>query len=315
MSRPQRRLTKLSTNDIKVLQALRAGPMDPSELYERFSGAYAMSNVLSNGYVTFEKGIYRITESGRAICPTRRQVEMAKNLPPLPIQPVRQVKQVETISIYNVPTIKPVESDIQMKTVEKTSKAKLIREIITVNPGINHDDLVARVTNNTTDFAEAKKATDMIEYVVRNGGFTRCNDLQLPGESKSSAKRYYTEADYLKRKEKAQKVIETTVPTLEQHHEAAAAVIKLSDIRAEHGPSFKQLIEENTKSALEVQEGGDHYKRMKIQPIEYITANNLSFIEGSIVKYISRRKNKNGIQDLKKARHFIDIPIEQESAA
>jgi hypothetical protein len=59
MSRPQRRLTKLSTNDIKVLQALRAGPMDPSELYERFSGAYAMSNVLSNGYVSFEKGIYR----------------------------------------------------------------------------------------------------------------------------------------------------------------------------------------------------------------------------------------------------------------
>jgi len=236
---------------------------------------------------------------------------MAKNLPPLPIPPLRQIKPIETISIYNVPVIKPVESDIQMKTVEKTSKAKLIREIITDYPGINHDDLVAKVTNNTTDLAEAKKATVMIEYVVRNGGFTRCNDLQLPGESKSSAKRYYTEADYLKRKEKAQKIIDTTVPTLEQHHEAAAPIVKLKHLPNEVGPMINEWIEK-AQSALNVQEGGDHYKRMKIQPIEYITANNLSFIEGSVVKYISRWKNKNGIQDLKKARHFIDILIEQQ---
>ncbi len=66
------------------------------------------------------------------------------------------------------------------------------------------------------------------------------------------------------------------------------------------------------KSALQVQEGGSHYKDMKIQPAEYIHANNLPFIEGSVIKYISRWRNKNGIEDLKKAKHFIDLLIELE---
>jgi hypothetical protein len=221
--------------------------------------------------------------------------------------------------------IKPVERDIQMKTVEKSSKAKVIREIITANPGINHDDLVKKVTNNSTDIATAKKASDMIEYVIRNGGFTRCNDIQLPGENKTAAKRYYTHADYLKRKEKAQKVVEKSIPTLAQHHEAKIHLDngQMYDVATGKPIIEKPVIKEslttelatdNKTSALNVQEGGDHYKRMKIQPIEYITANNLSFIEGSVVKYISRWKNKNGIQDLKKARHFLDILIEQQSA-
>jgi|TARA_B110000977_G_scaffold177454_1_gene234023 hypothetical protein len=49
-----------------------------------------------------------------------------------------------------------------------------------------------------------------------------------------------------------------------------------------------------------------------IQPIEYIHANNLSFIEGSIVKYISRWRNKNGVEDLEKIKHYIDLLIELE---
>jgi len=66
-------------------------------------------------------------------------------------------------------------------------------------------------------------------------------------------------------------------------------------------------------SALETQEGGTHYKDMKIQPIEYIHANNMPFAEGCIVKYISRWRAKNGIKDLEKARHFIDLLIELEA--
>ncbi|MDP3322676.1 MAG: DUF3310 domain-containing protein [Hydrogenophaga sp.] len=65
------------------------------------------------------------------------------------------------------------------------------------------------------------------------------------------------------------------------------------------------------KIALNTQEGGSHYKDMKIQPVEYIIANGLGFCEGSVVKYVSRWKNKNGVEDLKKARHFLDILIEQ----
>lgn len=63
--------------------------------------------------------------------------------------------------------------------------------------------------------------------------------------------------------------------------------------------------------ATDVQEGGDHYKKQKIQPIEYITANGLGFCEGNVVKYITRYKQKDGVKDLKKARHYINILIEQ----
>ena len=62
--------------------------------------------------------------------------------------------------------------------------------------------------------------------------------------------------------------------------------------------------------ALENQIGGTHYKDMKIQPVEYILANNLGYCEGNIVKYISRWKNKNGLEDLEKVRQYIDILIE-----
>lgn len=65
-------------------------------------------------------------------------------------------------------------------------------------------------------------------------------------------------------------------------------------------------------SALQTQIGGSHYKSLKIQPIEYIHANNIPFAEGSIIKYVTRWRDKNGIADLEKARHFIDLLIELE---
>ena len=65
-------------------------------------------------------------------------------------------------------------------------------------------------------------------------------------------------------------------------------------------------------SALDHQEGGSHYKDLKIQPIEYIHANNIPFPEGSVIKYVTRWRGKNGIADLKKARHVLDILIELE---
>lgn len=64
------------------------------------------------------------------------------------------------------------------------------------------------------------------------------------------------------------------------------------------------------KTAFETQVGGDHYKKMKIQPTEYILANDLGFCEGNIIKYISRYQFKNGLEDLEKVRHYIDILIE-----
>lgn len=68
----------------------------------------------------------------------------------------------------------------------------------------------------------------------------------------------------------------------------------------------------NNISAKQTQIGGDHYKNFAIQPIEYIMKNNLSFGQGNVIKYVTRYKDKNGIEDLKKAKHYIDLLIEEE---
>jgi hypothetical protein len=65
--------------------------------------------------------------------------------------------------------------------------------------------------------------------------------------------------------------------------------------------------------ALEVQVGGDHYKKQAIQPVEYIHANGIGFFEGNVIKYVTRWRDKGGVADLEKAKHYIDLLIELES--
>lgn len=65
-------------------------------------------------------------------------------------------------------------------------------------------------------------------------------------------------------------------------------------------------------SALDRQVGGNHYKDMVIQPIEYILANKLGFVEGAVVKYVSRWRQKGGTGDLRKAIHLLEILIEKD---
>lgn len=64
-------------------------------------------------------------------------------------------------------------------------------------------------------------------------------------------------------------------------------------------------------SPLDLQVGGNHYKDMKIQPIEFILANELGFCEGNVVKYICRYKQKGGIEDIKKVIHYAEILLEK----
>ena len=68
----------------------------------------------------------------------------------------------------------------------------------------------------------------------------------------------------------------------------------------------------NSSSALDVQVDGDHYKKLKIQPIEFIHANDIPFIEGNIIKYIVRWREKNGLKDLEKVKHYVDLLIDLE---
>lgn len=67
----------------------------------------------------------------------------------------------------------------------------------------------------------------------------------------------------------------------------------------------------NTKAkSLKVQVGGNHYKDMAIQPIEFTMKNKLGFLEGNIIKYVSRHLSKNGKQDLEKAKHYIELALD-----
>jgi hypothetical protein len=63
-------------------------------------------------------------------------------------------------------------------------------------------------------------------------------------------------------------------------------------------------------TANENQVSGTHYKDKDIQPWDYIAANGLGYFEGNVVKYVSRWKRKGGVEDLKKARHYLDKLIE-----
>ena len=66
------------------------------------------------------------------------------------------------------------------------------------------------------------------------------------------------------------------------------------------------------QSPTSYQVGGSHYSEMAIQPIEFIHKNGLSFIQGNVIKYVCRYKSKGGIEDLNKAKHYIDLLIEFE---
>jgi len=60
---------------------------------------------------------------------------------------------------------------------------------------------------------------------------------------------------------------------------------------------------------LDRQVDGNHYTNMAIQPAEYILANELGFAEGNVVKYVSRWRNKGGVTDLEKAKHYLEMLI------
>jgi hypothetical protein len=63
---------------------------------------------------------------------------------------------------------------------------------------------------------------------------------------------------------------------------------------------------------LDQQPGGDHYRLLSPQPIEVIFAWKLGFAEGNVLKYIARWRLKDGIGDLEKARHYLDLLISEE---
>ena len=64
------------------------------------------------------------------------------------------------------------------------------------------------------------------------------------------------------------------------------------------------------EKATDKQIGGSHYKNFKIQPSKFIYDNGIKFNEGNIIKYVCRHEFKNGLQDLEKAGHYVDLLME-----
>jgi hypothetical protein len=80
------------------------------------------------------------------------------------------------------------------------------------------------------------------------------------------------------------------------------------------GVSGNQFASEGDEmSALEKQVGGSHYQDMAIQPIEFIMENQLDFIQGNIIKYAVRYKNKGQpVDDLRKIIHYAELALSRE---
>lgn len=76
---------------------------------------------------------------------------------------------------------------------------------------------------------------------------------------------------------------------------------------------YAKYVKEFNK-ASKIQIGGNHYKQFKIQPAEFCYKNNIPYLEATAIKYLCRWKDKGGIQDLEKARHYIDLLIEFQDA-
>lgn len=59
--------------------------------------------------------------------------------------------------------------------------------------------------------------------------------------------------------------------------------------------------------ASDKQIGGGHYKKYEIQPTEFCVKNNIGFLEGNVIKYVLRHADKNGLQDIEKAIHYLEL--------
>lgn len=91
-------------------------------------------------------------------------------------------------------------------------------------------------------------------------------------------------------------------------------MINEHDIEDMWNDNIPSLNLNNLGPAWAKQEGGTHYKQRGVQPMAYSMANNLDALQHTIVKYVSRFRDKNGIDDLLKARHTLDMLIDWEKA-
>jgi len=105
-----------------------------------------------------------------------------------------------------------------------------------------------------------------------------------------------------------------------RHYDSPVAMPDLGYAPTSHPVSLEEYfaglnklhLEDEVESVRDKQVGGSHYQK-DIQPWDIISTWKLDFWEGNIVKYILRWKDKDGVKDLKKAKHYIEYLIERET--
>lgn len=145
---------RFSPNDIRILQALRAGPMQPNELSERLDGKYALAGLLKLGYVESTEMGYKITEAGRAACPSRRSTERLDVGFVSPAQDASAPeKRVSTINIHDA--------------------ARIVQQLGELKPSFQVKKQETAMTQTT---ATKPKALTILEYIETHPG---CTNLEI----------------------------------------------------------------------------------------------------------------------------------------
>ena len=84
------------------------------------------------------------------------------------------------------------------------------------------------------------------------------------------------------------------------------------EIENGHNDITQEQVDEIERRNIDVVNHPKHYVQGQIEPIDFINANNLDYLEGNIIKYVSRYKFKNGEEDLLKAQFYLNMLIERE---
>ena len=86
--------------------------------------------------------------------------------------------------------------------------------------------------------------------------------------------------------------------------------LELMEMEVSMGSHYEAINGYRGDRPRDKQVGGDHYSKHTIQPVDIIREYNMDFFEGNALKYLLRYKSKNGVQDLEKAKDYIDMIID-----
>lgn len=139
---------------------------------------------------------------------------------------------------------------------------------------------------NTKEVGEIITRTEYIKAYNTERGFE-----QVASSSMDSIRVYLSQLGYLEK----------------QRRHGTFLIVKHVPEELDLRQALAELKRRAMGEPLKVQVGGTHYKDMKYQPIEFIAKLKMSFIQGCVVKYIARYKAKNGLADLQKALHYIEM--------